>query len=155
MTVDVYIRSVSEVQREAFAKLIDTVRKNIPESFEEVIQYKMPAYVVPHSIYPKGYHCAPQDPLPFISVAARKNFIALYHMGIYSHKPLYDWFVEEYPKHSVYKLDMGKSCIRFKKYDAIPYQLIAELMQKMPADEWIKLYEDALKDRKKQLTSSI
>ena len=148
MSVDAYIQSVNETQKEAFVKLIETVRLNIPEGFSEVMQYKMPSFVVPHTLYPDGYHCKPTDALPFVSVAAQKNFIALYHMGIYSHKPLYDWFVAEYPKHSTYKLDMGKSCIRFKKYNDIPYTLIGELMQKISVQDWISFYVGAIKSRK-------
>lgn len=148
MSVDAYIRSVNETQKEAFVKLLEVVRANIPEGFTDVIQYKMPTFVVPHTIYPDGYHCKPIDPLPFVSIAAQKNFIALYHMGIYSHKPLYDWFVKAYSKYAKNKLDMGKSCIRFKKYNHIPYTLIGELMQKITVQDWISFYEDALKSRK-------
>ena len=104
----------------------------------------MPSWVVPHSIYKKGYHCSPELPLPFLSLAARKNNIAVYHMGIYADKKILDWFIKEYPKHARHKLDMGKSCIRFKKLDDIPYNLIAELCSKMTVKQWISLYEKAL-----------
>lgn len=148
MSVDAYINSVNDLQKEAFVKLLNVVKENIPKGFELVMQYKMPSFVVPHSLYPNGYHCKPADALPFVSIAAQKNFIALYHMGIYSCKPLYDWFVAEYPNHSKYKLDMGKSCIRFKKYDDIPYTLIGELMKKISVSDWIDMYEEVLKSRK-------
>ena len=105
------------------------------------MNYGMIGYIVPHSTYPNGYHCNPKLPLPFINLASQKNFIALYHMGIYANPQLLDWFVAEYPKHSTQKLDMGKSCIRFKKMDQIPFDLIAELMQKITVNEWIKCYE--------------
>ena len=101
----------------------------------------MPSWVVPHSTYPKVYHCSPELPLPFLSVASRKNYIALYHMGIYVNKELMEWFVEEYPKHSKYKLDIGKSCIRFKRLDDIPFNLIGELCSKMSVKDWITIYE--------------
>jgi hypothetical protein len=101
--------------------------------------------VVPHSIYSNGYHCNPKFPLPFINIASQKNFVALYHMGIYADQTLYDWFVTEYPKHAKYKLDMGKSCIRFKKMDDIPYALIGELVEKMSVKAWIELYESKVK----------
>jgi len=104
----------------------------------------MPSYVVPHSIFPAGYHCNPSEPLPFISVASQKNFIALYHMGLYARPELQEWFISEYPKYSKYKLDMGKSCIRFKKIDAIPYELIGQLFSKMDVDQWIKTYQENL-----------
>ena len=107
--------------------------------------YGMLGYVVPHSVYPDGYYCDPKTPLPFMSVASQKNFIAVYHMGVYAHKELYDWFVNEYPKYSNRKLDMGKSCIRFKKIDEIPYKLIGELASKMTTEKWIKIYETAIK----------
>ena len=105
----------------------------------------MIGYVVPHEVYPSGYHCDPKLPLPFLAIAAQKNFIALYHMGIYMEPALLDWFVAEFPKHSKSKLDMGKSCIRFKKPQDIPFELIAELIKKMTANDWIKLYESKLK----------
>ena len=101
----------------------------------------MPAFVVPKSIYPNGYHCAPELPLPFINLASQKNCISLYHMGLYANTELHDWFVREYPKQCKYKLDMGKSCIRFKKMEDIPYDLIIELMKKMTTQNWIELYE--------------
>ena len=120
-----------------------TVRENIPKGFSEELSYGIPAWVVPHSLYPKGYHCAPELPLPFVSIASQKNFIALYHMGIYATPELLDWFMKEYPKHSKRKLDIGKSCIRFKKMDDIPFELIGDLMKKMNPKEWMKKYESA------------
>ena len=118
-----------------------TVRENIPKGFSEELSYGIPAWVVPHSLYPKGYHCSPELPLPFVSIASQKNFIALYHMGIYATPELLQWFVGEYPKHCKRKLDMGKSCIRFKNIDDIPFELIGKLMQKMTPKDWIKKYE--------------
>ena len=106
----------------------------------------MPAWVVPHSTYPDGYHCTPELPLPFMNVASQKNFIAVYHMGIYANPELMEWFVSEYPKHCKRKLDMGKSCIRFKKIEEIPFELIAELSTKMTPNDWIKLYEEKFKN---------
>ena len=109
--------------------------------------YGMIAYVVPHSMYPDGYHCDPKLPLPFMNLASQKNFIALYHMGIYAKNDLLSWFTEEYNKKCNYKLDMGKSCVRFKKMDDIPYDLIAELVQKMSTKEWISIYENQIKKK--------
>jgi len=105
----------------------------------------MLGYVVPHSVYPDGYHCDPKQPLPFMGLASQKNFISFYHMGLYADKKLMDWFTKEYPKHAKSKLDMGKSCIRFKKMDDIPFKLIGELVKKMSAKDWISLYEKNLK----------
>lgn len=144
-TVDEYISKVPDERTAAISKLRETVRDNLPEGFEEGIGYKMIAYYVPHSKYPDGYHCDPKLPLPFINIASQKNFIALYHSGIYADKQLLDWFVSEYPKYAKTKLDMGKSCIRFKKVEQIPYDLIGELCKKMSADEWISRYEKNIK----------
>lgn len=101
----------------------------------------MIGYVVPHSLYPPGYHVNPTLPLPFINIASQKNYIAMYHMGLYANKQLLDWFVAEYPKHSPRKLDMGKSCIRFKNMETIPYDLIGELCTKMTIENWITMHE--------------
>ena len=140
-TPDEYIEKLPEERKEAVIKLRETVKKHLPEGFEECINYKMLGYVVPHSIYPNGYHCDPKLPLPFINIASQKNVVAFYHMGIYANPELLDWFVGEYPKHVSTKLDMGKSCIRFKNINKIPYELIAALCQKMTPQEWIALYE--------------
>jgi len=145
--VETYISQLSEERQVALYKMYDTLSAHLPKGFEAGIQYKMPAFFVPLSKYPSGYHCTPDTPLPFISIASQKNFIGLYHMGIYAKKELLDWFVSEYPKHCKYKLDMGKSCVRFKRIDDIPYELIAALAQKMTADDWIKVYENAFKKK--------
>lgn len=145
MTVQDYIDDISEDKKEAFMKLREVILKNLPAGFEERIIYKMVGYVVPFSTYPDGYHCDTKLPLPFINIAAQKNFIAIYHMGIYADENLLNWFVEEYPKHAKTKLDMGKSCMRFKKIDDIPYDLIGELMSKMSVENWIELYTSKFK----------
>lgn len=136
-----YIKQLPEERQAVIQNLRSIIPKNIPNGFVEEISYGMIGYVVPHSIYPDGYHCDPKLPLPFINIASQKNFVALYHMGIYADKQLHDWFVTEYSKYSKYKLDMGKSCIRFKRMDDIPYELIKELVKKMSVEEWIELYE--------------
>ena len=144
-TVDEILISLPEDRAEPFNKLHDVIVKNLPKGIEAGISYGGLGYVVPHSIYPAGYHCKPIEPLPFAGLASQKNSINFYHMGIYSKPELYDWFVAEYPKHSKQKLDMGKSCIRFKKMEDIPYELIGELMTKMSMEEWISIYENNLK----------
>ena len=136
-----YIAQLPEERKEVLEKLRTIISQNLPKGFEEGMSYNMVGYYVPHSIYPNGYHCDPKLPLPFINLASQKNFIALYHMGIYAKPALLDWFVSEYPKHAKYKLDMGKSCIRFKRLTDIPYHLIAELCKKLTVDEWIQIYE--------------
>ncbi len=144
-SIEAYLEEIPEERKIAFTKLRETILENIPNGFVEQMSYGMIGYVVPHSIYPAGYHCEPKLPLPFMAIASQKNFIALYHMGIYAKPKLLNWFVTEYPKHSPQKLDMGKSCIRFKKMDQIPFDLIAELVLKMSIDEWITCYESSFK----------
>jgi hypothetical protein len=144
-TVDEILTNLPEDRAEPFNKLHDVIVRNLPEGFEAAISYGGLGYVVPHSIYPAGYHCKPSEPLPFAGIASQKNSINFYHMGIYSDPELFEWFVTEYPRHSKQKLDMGKSCVRFKKFEAIPYELIGELMKKMSVNEWINIYEKNLK----------
>jgi hypothetical protein len=142
-TPDEYLAELPEDRKVAIQKLREVALKNLPTGFKEVISYGMLGYVVPHEIYPKGYHCTPKLPLPFLNVASQKNSINIYHMAIYADANLYNWFVEEYPKHSAAKLDMGKGCIRFKKIDAIPFELIGELLSKITPQQWIEMYENA------------
>jgi hypothetical protein len=140
-----YIKELPADRKEAIAKLRDVVLKNLPDGFKEQMGYGMLGYVVPHKIYPPGYHCDPKLPLPFAGLASQKNFIAFYHMGIYAMPDLLKWFVAEYPKHSSAKLDMGKSCVRFKKPEHIPYKLIGELMKKVSVEKWVEGYEKNMK----------
>ncbi len=142
-----YIQSLPEERQEAIIALQKVIRENLPKGFEEMMNYGMIGFVVPHKLYPSGYHCDPKLPLPFINLASQKNFLALYHMGIYADSELYDWFISEYPKHSKQKLDIGKSCIRFKKMEQIPYQLIGELASKISPQHWIELYEQAFRKK--------
>ena len=140
-----YISQLPQERVEAITKLRQVIVANLPSGFEETMLYDMISYVVPHSIYPAGYHVKPETPLPFISIASQKNFVALYHMGVYAFPELLDWFTAEYPTYVKTKLDMGKSCIRFKKIETIPYQLIGELVSKMTVDQWIEIYESNTK----------
>ena len=144
-TPEDYISQVPTERQEALKKLRKIIKENLPDGFQEGIGYGMIGYSVPHSIYPAGYHCTPELPLPFMSFASQKNSINLYHMGLYSKPELYNWFTSEFPKYSNRKLDMGKSCIRFKKVEDIPFELIGELCSKMSVKEWIKIYETNLK----------
>ncbi|MCG8372402.1 MAG: DUF1801 domain-containing protein [Balneolales bacterium] len=145
-TVDEYIDSIPEDRKEAITKLREAVLANIPEGFEECINYGMIGYVVPHSIYPDGYHCDPKLPLPFINIASQKNHIAVYHSGVYANEELLNWFTEEYKKQVPTKLDMGKSCIRFKNPRKIPFELIGELAKKVTVQDWIEMYEKNVKN---------
>jgi hypothetical protein len=142
---DHYISQIPEERQEAMKKLRKVIQDNLSKGFEEGMNYNMIGYYVPHSVYPDGYHCDTKLPLPFMNIASQKNFIAVYHMGMYAKKELLDWFTTEYPKHCKYKLDMGKSCVRFKKIEDIPYELIGQLTAKMSAKEWIQVYENAFK----------
>lgn len=147
-TVEAILANVPEDRIEPFNKLHEVIMKNLPNGFEAAISYGGLGYVIPHSLYPDGYHCKPIEPLPFAGIASQKGSINFYHMGIYADQDLLNWFVSEYPKHSQQKLDMGKSCIRFKKMDQIPYELIGMLMQKMSAQDWIDTYERLYKKKK-------
>ena len=140
-----YINQLPEERQDSFNKLRNTIIKHLPLGFEERMSYGMIGYVVPKSLYPAGYHCDPKLPLPFVNIAFQKNFIALYHMGIYTDPELLQWFQTEYAQQCKYKLDMGKSCVRFKRMDDIPFDLIAELMEKMTPEDWINRYESAFK----------
>jgi uncharacterized protein YdhG (YjbR/CyaY superfamily) len=140
-----YIEQLPDDRKEAISKLRKVILENLPEGFTEEMSYGMIGFVVPKSIYPNGYHANPELPLPFINIASQKNHIAIYHFGLYADKKLMDWFVQEYPKYSSKKLDMGKSCLRFKKPEQIPFELIGQLAGKMTVEEWINIYESTLK----------
>ena len=149
-TILEYISQLTKDRKEPISKLRNIINQNIDRGFSEEINYGMIGWVVPHSLYPEGYHCDPKLPLPFMSIASQKHFIAVYHMGVYANPKLLEWFISEYPKHCSTKLDMGKSCIRFKKIENIPYNLIGELVTKMSANDWIILYESNVKDSRKR-----
>lgn len=140
-----YLDEVPEERKAAFEKLRNVIVKNLPKGFSEGMGYGMMGYSVPHSIYPSGYHCNPKDPLPFAGIASQKNSINFYHMGIYADPGLLKWFQEEFAKVSKKKIDMGKSCVRFKKPEDIPFELIGQLMKKMSVQNWIDLYEQNMK----------
>ena len=149
-TVEEILANIPEERKEAFNKLHDVILKNLPKGFEAGMSYGGLGYVVPHSIYPAGYHCKPSEPLPFAGIASQKGSINFYHMGVYSDPKLLDWFVSEYPKHSKQKLDMGKSCVRFKKMEEIPYDLVGQLMSKMTVKDWIDRYESMYNPKTKK-----
>jgi hypothetical protein len=148
-TVDQYIDELPEDRKNAVAELRKVIKKHIPKGFVEGMGYGMPGYFVPHSKYPAGYHCDPKLPLPFLSFASQKNFIAVYHMGIYADAKLMQWFTEAHASASSKKLDMGKSCLRYKKPEDIPYKLIGELVSKITPDQWIEIYESKFKSQRK------
>ncbi|WP_339924322.1 DUF1801 domain-containing protein [uncultured Cyclobacterium sp.] len=144
-SVEAYLEEIPEERKNAFFQLRETILSQLPVGFEETMSYGMIGYVVPLERYPAGYHCNPKLPLPFVNIANQKNYLALYHSCIYADENLMNWFKQEYPKHSSAKLDMGKSCIRFKKLDKIPFALIGELIAKVSMEEWIITYENSKK----------
>lgn len=144
-TVEEYLINLPQERQEAFNKLRETILSHIPEGFSEIINYNMLGYVVPHKLYPKGYHCDPKLPLPFINLGSQKHYISFYHLGLYADDKTLKWFVDSYKDYSKHKLDMGKSCIRFKYMDDIPYDLIGQLVSKMTVGDWIKTYESSRK----------
>ena len=148
-TPEEYIKQLPEERKDAINKLRKAINNNIPSGFEETMNYGMIGWVIPHSIYPDGYHCKPETPLPFLNIASQKNHIAVYHMGIYTDSKLLEWFIDAFKKQSKLKLDIGKSCIRFKKPEHIPYDIIGELVSKLTAEQWISLYEHKHKNRHK------
>jgi uncharacterized protein YdhG (YjbR/CyaY superfamily) len=144
-SVAAYMQEIPEERQAVMEALRKTIKKHLPKGFQEQMNYGMIGYVVPHALYPSGYHCKPSDPLPFMNIASQKNFIAIYHMGIYADASLLKWFTDEYAKRVKGKLDMGKSCIRFKKPEQVPVDLIGELAAKMSPQQWITLYEKAFR----------
>jgi uncharacterized protein YdhG (YjbR/CyaY superfamily) len=146
--IEDYISKVPEERKEWVLKLRNVIMDNLPNNFEERIGYGMPAYVVPHEVYPDGYHCDPKLPLPFMNFASQKNFVAFYHMGIYADEELKTWFVDAYTEKYKRKLDMGKSCMRFKKEEHTPFELIGQLVAKISAENWIETYEKNYKKKK-------
>lgn len=148
-TINDYIQSIPKNRKTLFLKLWETIKNNIPEGFEERLSFGMPGFVVPESIFPDGYHCNKNEPLPFLSLANHKNYISLYHMGLYMDDKLFQWFVNEYSKISKKKLGIGKSCIRFTDERDIPFDLIEELMKKMDVHTYIKLYLKQINSRRK------
>jgi uncharacterized protein YdhG (YjbR/CyaY superfamily) len=144
-SVDEYIDKLDPKWKAGIVKLRNIIKKNISNGFMETMSYGMIGYVVPHSKYPKGYHVTPKLPLPFINLAAQKNYIALYHMGLSGNKDLKEWFIDEYQKAYNRKMDMGKGCFRFSKEENVPYDLIKELVQKISVDKYIQKYEELIK----------
>ncbi len=150
MSVDQYIEQLPEDRKEAVIKLRNIFLKKLPDGFQETIGYGMIGYVVPHSTYPAGYHCDPKQPLPFINIASQKGHLAIYHMGLYANPEMLEWFENEFSKVSKSKADLGKSCLRFKKMENIPYPLIEELASKISVEDWISTYEKLYKKASKK-----
>ncbi|RYG53697.1 MAG: DUF1801 domain-containing protein [Chitinophagaceae bacterium] len=144
-----YMQELPADRKAAMKQLRTAINENIPDGFREEMTYGMLGWVVPHSIYAPGYHVTPAQPLPFICLASQKNFIALYHSGLYADAAILEWFKKEFASRSKQKLDMGKSCVRFKKPAEIPVELIGELSSKITVKQFIDLYEKQLPEAKR------
>lgn len=144
-TPDEYLDELEPERRAALGRLREVFRANLPEGFEETMSYGMIAFVVPHSVYPDGYHCNPKLPLPFISLASQKQYLAVYHMGLYADDELMQWFRAAWAERVEGRLDMGKSCIRLRKVDQVPHDLFGELAGRMTPQDWIERYEARVK----------
>ena len=136
-TIANYLTALTPERREAMEQLRQTILQALPKGFAECMSYGMIGYVVPHTIYPKGYHCNTKLPLPFINIGSKKNGLVMHHLGLYGMPSLCNWFVAEYAKQPNTKLDMGKGCVRFKNSKAIPFALIAELAGKITVAAYI------------------
>lgn len=136
-----YIAQLPTDRQKIVEAIANTLSENLPSGFEQVMSYGMIGFVVPHSIFPDGYHCNPKLPLPFINIGSTKTHIAIHHMGLYGSSELLAWFQSEWPKYSSKKLDMGKACVRFKKAEDVPLHLIAELAKKMTVNDWVQTYQ--------------
>jgi hypothetical protein len=146
-TVSGYIESLPYDRKTSVSEIRKVINNNLPEGFEESIGMGMIIWSVPHSSFPAGYHCDPSKPLMLIGLSATKGGISLHHMGLYGSTPLLKWFESEWPKHTATKLDMGKACIRFKKPEDVPLDLIAGLASKLTPHAWVEQYETALLSR--------
>lgn len=144
-TPDEYIAGLPEDRKAAISALRKVINDHLPKGFKETIGYGHMGWVVPHETYPAGYHCDPTQPLAFMGIASQKNHIAVYSMCLYGEVKELDWFRAEWPKHSKKKLNMGKSCIRFTKLEDIPLELIGELASRVTPQQWIEIYEKALR----------
>ena len=142
-TVDQYLAELPVERREAIAALRKVILKNLPKGYEEAMEYGMIGYHVPHSIYPAGYHCNPKQPLPFAALASQKNHMAFYLMCMYGDTDYEKWFREAWAA-SGKKLDMGKSCIRFKKLEDVPLDVVAAAVRKVPVKTYLEFYESVI-----------
>jgi hypothetical protein len=148
-TVAQYLAELPADRREAIDAVRKVILNNLPAGFEEAIQYGMIGYVVPHTLFPAGYHCDPSQPLCFAALASQKNYMAVYLMTVYGNKKTEEWFKKAY-KATGKKLDMGKSCVRFKKLDDLPLDVIGQAIARVPVKSYIKAYEESRQKAKKK-----
>lgn len=140
-----YLEELPDERRDVMTALHDIIIANLRGGFEPVMNYGMLGYVVPHSVYPAGYHCNPKQPLPYMSLASQKQYISVYHMGLYAESGALDWFQSEYAKRVEGRLDMGKCCVRFRKPGLVPVELIGELAGRFTAGDWVAQYERVIR----------
>lgn len=147
-TVEEYLADLPDDRRTAIEAVREVILANLDKGIQEGMQYGMIAYSIPHSVYPPGYHCDPKQPLPHTALASQKNYMALY-LGIYSDPDLLEWFTTEWKKAGK-KLDMGKSCLRFKKLEDLDLDLIGESLRRLPVDQFVANYESVIKPPSKK-----
>jgi hypothetical protein len=139
-TVAQYLKALPADRREAIEAVRGVILKNLPKGYAEGIQYGMIGYFVPHDVYPPGYHCDPKQPLPFVSLASQKNHMAVYLYCLYSDPDMLDWFREAWAA-TGRKLDMGKSCVRFKKLDQVALDVVADAIRAIPVKDFVAHYD--------------
>ncbi len=148
-TVKEYLDALPEDRRKALQAVRKVIKANLDKGYKEGMQYGMIGYFVPHSIYPDGYHCDPKQPLPFASIASQKNHMAIYMMCVYSDPKLQEWFQKAWAKTGK-KLDMGKSCVRFKKIEDVALEVVGEAIKRVPVKKFVDHYESVLKSSSKK-----
>lgn len=141
-TVEAYLATLPEDRRTAIEAVRKVILDNLDEDYEEGVQYGMIGYYVPHRVYPAGYHCDPKQPLPFAALASQKGYMSLHLMCVYGHEALRRWFEEEWTRAGK-TLNMGKSCVRFKKLDDLALDVIGEAIRRVPARKYIEFIESA------------
>jgi hypothetical protein len=151
-TVDEFLKTLPEDRRAAMVALREVFRKNLDKDYVETMSYGGPCYCVPHSVYPPGYHCNPKQPLPFAGFMSQKNHLAVYLMCTYMDGKEADWLKKAWAKTGK-KLDMGKSCIRFKKLEDAALDVIGEAIRRVPVKKYIEQYE-AVKPQSKKKSAS-
>src|SRR5258708_21802298 len=152
-TVDQYLAELPDDRREALAAVRRVILKNLDKDYEEGMQYGMIGYYVPHHVYPAGYHCDPRQPLAFATLGSQKNYMSLYLMCVYGSAEHSKWFREAWAKTGK-KLDMGKSCVRFKKLEDLALDVIGEAIRRVPAKKYIEHFEAAFKSTKGRATKT-
>lgn len=148
-TVTEYLAELPPDRRKAIETVRRVIKKNLGKGYAEGMSYGMIGYYVPHSVYPPGYHCNPEQPLPFACLASQKNHMAVYLMCVYGRKEHESWFRKAWAKTGK-KLDMGKSCVRFKKLEDLAVDVIGEAIKRVPVGEFIEYYETVIKDSGKR-----